>query len=87
MPCVGIVGLADRLVGFSETNEIRCNNAKTGIPQRRDHMAIQVRPARLAMQQQYGGAVCSTFVDVMHLQPADIGVMGSKVVTRQVFES
>ena len=53
------------LVAFSEADQIGREHAEASLHQRRDHLAIEERPARLAMEQQDGRGIARPLVDVM----------------------
>ena len=50
-------------------------------------MAVQVRPAGFAMQQQKNVAITGAFVDEVHAQRIDLHVVGAEFVSGQIFKT
>src|SRR5439155_26343634 len=70
MKVVRVIRYLQRLVGASETEVIRCDDAK-GRCKQRDHLPVQVRPRRLAVKQQ--DRVAMSLIDVMHPHAFEFG--------------
>jgi hypothetical protein len=66
MGLVGVVVAADGLVAAPEAHQVDGDGAKAGVDENRDHRAVQVRPGRLAVQQQHDLAVTGSFVEVVN---------------------
>ena len=59
---IAVVFAPGRLVGTTEPDQIGADDAMPGGHHYRNHLAVQIRPRRLAMQHQNGiGAVRSVF--------------------------
>ena len=57
VPLVGVVLPLRRLVAPAESHQIRRDHAVPGRREHRDHLAVQERPRRLAVQQEHGRRV------------------------------
>ncbi len=74
MPLVAVVLHALGLVRAPETDQVRCDRAKAGGHEDRDHLAVEVGPGRLAVQHQHRRRWRIAFVDVGHAQVAELQV-------------
>jgi hypothetical protein len=74
MACVRIISDVDWFVGLSETDEVRHDDAVTCVEQYRDHLAIEITPGRLSVEQQHWSSVTRSFIEVMHPQMSTLGV-------------
>ena len=73
---VAVVGVpvdVGRLVGAPEAGQVGGQAAKAGVAHRRDHLAPQERPGRLAVEEDDRRALA--LVDVRQPQPVDLAVM------------
>jgi hypothetical protein len=87
----GVVGARRRLVRLAEAGQVRGNYAVSCCSEYWDHLAIQVTPGWLPVEQQYRVGILWTFVQIMYPQFATLGVihhqiMRCKVVSRQIAE-
>ena len=73
---VDIVGL----VAFAESDQIGRQHPEPGIDQQRNHLAIEKRPARFAVEQQHGGRIAWAFVDIVHACAKPIAEIGLEPV-------
>ena len=74
-----------RLVGAPEAGEVRTDHPVAARHERRQHLAVQVRPRRLAVEADDGAT--RTLVEVVHPEAVHLGVVGLEVVARQVLEA
>ena len=70
----GVVLQCERLVRPPEPDHVRRHAPDAGVGEDRDHVPIEERPRRLAMQQERDGSVGGTGVDVRHPQRAAVAV-------------
>jgi hypothetical protein len=84
---VRIVRFTDRFIGLTETNEVRRNDSVACVTQVRDHVPIQVRPARFSVQQQDCAAIARAFINVVHANTVNVGIMRFEIVIRQILET
>ena len=63
---IAVIGLPHGFIRFTEADQVGRDHTKPGVTKRRNHFAVQVRPARFAMQQQYDRTVGRAFVHVVH---------------------
>ncbi len=76
---VGVLRTRRRLVGAAEADQVGCDAPVTGGGQHRDHVAVQVAPRRLAVEQQQRLArlrVGARLVDVVDAQPVAAAIAG-----------
>ena len=85
MAIVGIPADVGRLVGAPEARVIRRDAAIAGIAHRWDHLAPQVRPGRLAVEEDHRLSVAD--VEVSQPQPVDVAVAGLEVELRKSVEA
>ena len=69
-----------------------CDDFREGGDQKRDHLAVQVTPRRLTMQEQHRRRIGRAFIQIMHAQLTtvvviDHQVMGGEGVAWQVIEA
>src|SRR3954469_6665274 len=83
MAIVGVPLAFGRLVGAAEAEVVRRDAARDA-RERRDHLAVEKRPRRLAVQQQ--DRVTFTLVEVMHAQSVLVEVVRLEREARQVRE-
>jgi hypothetical protein len=87
VPLVGVVLAVGGLVTASEADQVGGDDAVPGRGEHRDHGAVEVRPRRLAVQQEHRGGVPRPLVDGVHPQPVDVEVVGLERVAGQVGEA
>ena len=63
-----------RLVGPPEPDEVGRDTPEAGLDEHRDHVAVQVAPRRLAVEQQHHRAVGRPLVEVVDAQRAALAV-------------
>ena len=80
VPRVGVVRSLGRFVRSPETHQIRRDDLQAGLRQHRDHRAVQVRPGRLAVQQQDDGCVGRAFAHIVDPQRAPFAIVNFFVV-------
>ena len=68
VPQVGVILDPTGLVGAAKTDQVGREHAVAGLSERRNHLAVQVAPSGLAVQQHDRWAVDRTFVEVVHSQ-------------------
>jgi hypothetical protein len=79
---IAVVGLADRLVGTAEADQVRRDDPVAGRDQTGDHPAVEIAPARLAVEQQHRRRIVRPLVDVVHAKFAAFRVVDEQVVRR-----
>ena len=84
VPVVAVPLHVGRLVGAAEAGEIRRDAAEARVADRRDHLAPEERPGRLAVEEHDRRAVAG--VDVREPQPVDLAVRGLERKIRQPLE-
>ena len=82
----------ERLIAASETDEVRRDDAVSGGEEHRDHLAIEIGPARVAVQAEPGQrGVLRPLVEVREAQSIEsrqcIGVARRPRVTGQALEA
>ncbi len=83
VPVVRVPVAVGRLVGASEAEVVR-RDASRDTCERRDHLSIQERPGRLAVQEQ--DRITAALVDVVHAQSVLVDVVRRERVARKALE-
>ena len=81
MPVEAVRLLAGRLLGQAEADHVGDDDAVSRIHQRRDDVAIEEAPGRIAVQQQDG--IAGALIDVMHPPAIDPRVTGGEGPSRR----
>src|SRR5262249_20513593 len=84
---VGVVLAANRLVGTPEADQVRCHDPVSGRHQDGDHLAVEVRPGRLAVQAEDGVRARRSLVDVVDPEPVDVEVVRAERVAWKTHEA
>ena len=87
LPLVTIIASTGRFIRFTKAQQIGNDSAVTRVDKYWDHLAIEVGPARFAMDKQHDRAVGRTFVQVVDSIAVYILVVSIIVLAGQVFES
>ena len=61
--------------------------AVSGLAQRGNHVPVKVRPAGFAMQKQDCLTVTGAFVDVMHANTVNVGIVRLEIIVGQIVET
>ena len=76
MPIEAVRLLAGRLLGQAEADHVGDDDAVSRVHQRRDDVAVEETPGRIAVQQQDG--IAGALIDVMHPPAIDPRVAGGE---------
>src|SRR5262245_7883044 len=76
-----------RLVGAPEAREVRTDDPVPGLHQRGEHLAVEERPGRLAVEADDRFAVLRALVHIVQPQTVDLDVVGLEVVARKALEA
>lgn len=68
MPGIGVVSFRCWFVGPTKSDEVGNDDPAAGLSQTGDHLAIQVAPRRLAVQQKHWSAFLGTDLHICHPQ-------------------
>src|SRR5439155_18540280 len=80
MALVGVVVARYRLVGAAESDEIGGDGAEARAGDHGDHLPVEVRPRRLAVEHEHRRRVARALVDVVHAKRAAVAVGNFDVV-------
>ena len=84
---IGVIGGVNWLVRFAKPHQVGGHHPVSGGGQGADHLAVEVAPTRLPMQQEDGGAVGGPLVEVVHPEPLDLEVVRLERVAGEVLET
>src|SRR5581483_5043269 len=84
---IAVIGLRRQLVGLAEADEVRRDRTHAGRHERRDHLAIEITPGRLTVQEQRNRSIARPLVEVMHAQAGDVEPVRLEAVARKVLEA
>ncbi|MCY1170271.1 hypothetical protein D9M73_103340 [compost metagenome] len=83
MAFIGVIGACGGFVGFAEANQVGRDHAVSGGGERRHELAIEIGPARLAVQQQHRRGIARPLIEIVDAEGRAVGIGHALIVRRE----